>query len=233
MNFQDLPIAALIQGYHPVGGQLQCNYCTARFSEPEAVITHLNATHGGALDALLTADTKYNTLTETQIRLLQAFSLKQKNQAIADQLGVSASTIRHQKFTFREKAKQARLYLAQYQAVFGDEPTKDYLPIPPMATDNDDRFRITETEYADTTQKYFTFTDAGIVLTRLPKGQKKIITLLYRIADEFSFNTKYPQHEVDTKLKAIYFDYGIIKRYLIDYGFLARTTDNRTYWRIF
>ncbi|KRM77605.1 DUF2087 domain-containing protein [Secundilactobacillus collinoides] len=233
MDFPNLNIDELVQGYHQSGPQMQCNYCSATFTDAAEMAAHLETIHDGALTALLTADTKYNTLTDNQSKLLQAFSRKQKDQTIADQLEVSASTIRHQKFTFREKAKQARFYLAQYQAVFGVQSTEDYLPIPPMATDNDDRFRITETEYAKTTQKYFEFTDGGLVLTRLPKGQKKIITLLYRISDEFTFNTKYAQPDVDAKLKAIYFDYGIIKRYLIDYGFLARTTDNRTYWRIF
>lgn len=173
MDFPNLNIDELVQGYHQSGPQMQCNYCSATFTDAAQMAAHLETIHDGALTALLTADTKYNTLTDNQSKLLQAFSRKQKDQTIADQLEVSASTIRHQKFTFREKAKQARFYLAQYQAVFGVQSTEDYLPIPPMAADNDDRFRITETEYAKTTQKYFEFTDGGLVLTRLPKGQKK------------------------------------------------------------
>ncbi len=233
MDPSSLTTAELVQGYHQLGDLLRCNYCQADFTDRQQVTSHLERQHGGPLSALLNLASKYNTLTPKQRELLRAFSQPLKDKDIANLLQISASTVRHQKFTFREKAKQAQLYLAQYEAVFGATPTDTMLPMPPTAISNDARFKITEKEYRKLTQQYFDFSVPHLTLTRLPKGQKKVIALLYRIRAEFSFGTEYPQTAVDAKLKTIYFDYVTLRRYLIDYGFLARTADNRTYWRIF
>ncbi|WP_057002545.1 DUF2087 domain-containing protein [Agrilactobacillus composti] len=233
MDPTTLTLAELGQGYRQVGDLLICNYCQAAFTQQPALTSHLEMKHGGALTALLAADSKYNMLTPTQQTLLQAFSQGLKDKDIATQQQVSDSTIRHQKFTFREKAKQAQLYLAQYQAVFGTKTGTDLLPMPPGTDTKDARFKLTPQEYIKLTQQYLDFSTPQLILKRLPKGQKKIIALLYRIRAEFDFDTKYPQAQLDAKLKAIATDYVTLRRYLIDYGFLARTTDNHTYWRIF
>lgn len=234
MDLMDSTLAELTAGYRQLGKTWTCNYCTATFTNVDQIQHHLDEQHGGTLAALLTSDSKYNTLTANQRQLLSAFHEKVKDDLIAERLQKSASTIRHQKFTFREKAKQAKLYLAQYAAAFGTtEPTPEYLPIPPAATAQDERFKITKADYQQLIQRAFDFTKDQLVLKKWPKGEKKRITLLYRISVEFDFRTLYSQSEIDEKLQLISADYGILRRYLIDYGFLARTTDNRTYWRIF
>lgn len=233
MELTDLTIAELIQGYHQARAIWVCNYCDATTLELPDMTVHLQEQHGGPLTALINLDSKYNTLTATQKELLIAFSQQPKDNEVAEQLGVSASTVRHQKFTFREKNKQAKLYSAQYQAVFASVNKETYLPTPPAAVDTDSRFKITETEYRQTTNRYLSVVAGQLTLSRLPKGQKKIVSLLYKISEEFEFNRHYSQAEIDSQLKKIYPDYVILKRYLIDYGFLARTTDNHTYWRIF
>lgn len=233
MNPTDFTIDELVQGYRQIRKIYSCNYCSATFFKQEQINNHLAEQHNGALSALLSVPEKYNTLTQNQQQLLTVFKQPIKDSDIAKQLQVSPSTIRHQKFTFREKAKQAQLYLAQYQAVFGSDQDAELLPIPPTIVTADDRFKITNQEYQKLTQRYFDYHDHQLHLIRLPKGQKRIVTLLYRISDEFDFNINYTQPEIDQRLKAIYPDYDIIKRYLVDYGFLARTTDNRRYWRTF
>ncbi|KRN21759.1 hypothetical protein FD14_GL000942 [Secundilactobacillus similis DSM 23365 = JCM 2765] len=197
-----------------------------------AMQRHLTHQHQGAVNALLQSTSKYNTLTATQRDLLTAFASGDKDKLIAEQLDLSPSTVRHQKFTFREKAKRAKLYLAQYEAIFEDSSTS-MLPIPPSITHPDDRFKISETDYATLVQKYFDFSQPTPVLTQLPKGEKKLITLLYRISEELDFDRHYSTAEINSVLKPIYFDYGLLERYLVDYGFVARTPDGRDYWRIF
>lgn len=46
----------------------------------------------------------------------------QKYFILSIKLNVTEGTIRRQRFTFREKAKQAKFYLAMYELVFEDEP---------------------------------------------------------------------------------------------------------------
>ena len=64
---------------------------------------------------LLNTESRYNTLTQNQKTLLSRLAQGWSDQEIAKEAGVSVSTVRHQKFVFREKAKQARVYLALYE----------------------------------------------------------------------------------------------------------------------
>lgn len=236
-DLTELTQAELIKGYHARDGVLLCNYCqmVVGGSQEPVMEAHLTARHGGASQALLTVASKYNALTPTQMETLSAFSDADKDQQAADALGVSASTVRHQKFTFREKAKSAKLYLAQYQAIFGETPVKatQYLPVSPDITRPDDRFKMTEAEYIGLVTKYFAPNLERLTLKAWPKGEKKLFGLMTRINAEFELDRKYPLTEVDGILKGIYEDYTLLKRYLVDDGFLDRTADGRTYWRVF
>lgn len=243
MNFLQISLNELIQGFRIDGTDVYCNYClnfTTNASDSLStsiakVTQHIEDAHHGPEQALLTFESKYNTLTDKQKELLLQFTLDKKDQEIADDLQVSPSTIRHQKFTFREKAKQAKVYLAQFEAVFSNthESEDTLLPTPDQSEIIDDRFLITEKEYADIVKKYFDFSQGTVVLKTLPKGQKKIIAILNRIIEEFSMNHHYSGQEIDMRLKEIYFDYLLIKRYLVDYGFFTRIADGSDYSRIY
>lgn len=110
-----------------------CGYCHQVFREgqifqidnrfylaDQAIATHMQSEHGGNLKQLLGSDSRYNVLTEKQKELMSLFYSGITDKEIAKKLGVSNSTIRRQRFTFREKAKQARFYLAVYEQVFED-----------------------------------------------------------------------------------------------------------------
>ncbi|MBV7389433.1 DUF2087 domain-containing protein [Enterococcus sp. ALS3] len=240
MDITNLSLEAIKQGWHLADNKYHCNYCDAVFAEEEifqigekffsaeqAVIQHLIKNHAGKTNPLIHLDSKYNTLTDKQKDLLTAFASGKKDAEIAELFKVSPSTIRHQKFTFRQKAKQAKLYLATFENVFQKD---DYLPIPLKATDVDDRFAITEEEYTALIKKYFDFSK-GVQLKQLPKGQKKIIAILNRVIEEIPTETMLTEKELNQYLTEIYFDYVTLRRYLIDYGFLSRTTDGKKYWR--
>ena len=243
MDFLQIGLNELKQGYQVKGKRVCCNYCQTTYSfekshKDEAINQireHLHHAHNGEKQALIVFDSKYNTLTDKQKELLLNFGSDKKDQEIAKEFNVSASTIRQQKFTFREKAKQAKVYLAQFDAVFSEkQPIEDtLLPIPEASEVVDDRFVLTEREYAEIVRKYFDFSTGDIVLTVFPKGQKKIIGILNRIVEEFSFNQQYNGKEIDVRLEEIYFDYLLLKRYLVDYGFFARTMDGSEYRRIY
>ncbi|MHC5251891.1 DUF2087 domain-containing protein [Listeria kieliensis] len=231
------------QGFYHQKNQLICNYCEEKFKEgqiysfsgkfyeaEQAMIEHILEVHGGNARMLREEPGKYNTLTEKQKRLLQAFKSGKKDIQIATEFGLSASTVRHQKYTFREKAKQAKLYLAQYENTFGMEEEKSsFFLIPSKARNLDDRFMITEEESAKTLKTYFDFNE-GLVLQRWPKKQKKIIIILNRIKEELTPHKIYSEKEITQLLNRIYFDPATLRRYLFDYGFISRTPDGKQYW---
>ena len=236
MELNNLTLADLRQGWHPTLDGLQCNYCQAHWATgtPEKeLVDHLTLVHGGNLAQLIHANSRYNTLTTKQQDLLTAFSTGIKDQDLAKQLQVAAATIRHQKFTFREKAKQARLYLAIYDAVFDQAASQEspLIDVPTQTGPVDDRFMITEDEAASTLQHYFDFEHQPLRLKRWPKKQKVILTVLTRIIEEVPTNQHFSESAINQLLKPIYFDFVTVRRYLVDYGFLTRTADGHEYWR--
>ena len=68
---------------------------------------HIKQIHSSNLTQLLYSESKYNTLTQNQRELLAMFYSKISDKDMAKKLNVTEGTIRRQRFTFREKAKQA------------------------------------------------------------------------------------------------------------------------------
>jgi len=235
MDLTQLSVTDLIQGWHSTTSANDCNYCAANWPLDTAITDiqqHLTVVHGGNQSQLIHLNSRYNTLTSKQQDLLTAFATGIKDAELANQFQVAAATIRHQKFTFREKAKQAKLYLAIYQSVFAQTTaTNDLIEVPTQMGPVDDRFMITEDEAATTLQHYFDFNQAPLQLKRWPKKQKTIVIILTRIVDEIPSDQRLSEDELNDYLRPIYFDFTTVRRYLIDYGFLKRTANGHQYWR--
>jgi hypothetical protein len=77
----------------------------------------------------------------------------------------------------------------------------------------------------------------GRLLT-FPKSRDDRRLVLEHTANMFEFDRRYTETEVNTKLGTLHADYAALRRYLVDYGFLARkskTKDDHTimfYWRM-
>ena len=221
-----------------------CNYCAKAFQEgqvysiedhlyvPEhAAAKHIEADHGGNIQQLLYSDTRYNTLTENQKELLSFFSLDIPDKEIAKKLGVSTSTIRRQKFTFREKAKQAKLYLAVFERVFEDKPTNEetIISVHNHAVHYDDRYLITEQEREHILATSFESLSPLKLKAFSPKEKKKVV-ILAKIAEQFMTGKTYSEKEINEILKPVFDDFTTIRRYLVMYGFMERTEDGASYW---
>lgn len=244
MALQDLTLTEIEQGWHQTANAYVCNYCEAAFATDQVfavddryfpadqmIRQHLAQAHPDALMQLINSPSKYNTLTPKQRALLVAFSQGQKDATIAQETHVAAATVRHQKFTFREKAKQAKLYLAIYNQVFNQPAATDALiTLPAQAGNLDDRFAITTSEYQALVTKYFA-TTTPLVLARWPKHQKAILAILKRITADIPADQHFTERELTQRLQPIYADFPLIRRYLVDYGFLQRTADGSDYWR--
>lgn len=79
-------------------------------------------------------------------------------------------------------------------------------------------------------QKYFISTDP-LVLRSIPVKEKRKFICFTIIASQFEKSLIYTEKEINEILKSIYpLDYAIIRRYLIDYKFLSREDNGRSYW---
>jgi hypothetical protein len=208
-----------------------------RFYEASrAVQRHVEKEHGSMLHTLLSYDKKYTGITENQKELLQLMHDGLSDSEIARKSGVAPSTVRHQRFVFREKAKQAKLYLAIFEAAGEalsggrDRAEKDELiGVHTGARMVDDRYLITKAEEDKIIASAFESLEPLRLKAFSPKEKKKIV-ILREISGQFERGVKYSEKEINSVLKPIYEDYATIRRYLIEYGFMERTKDCKEYW---
>lgn len=243
-------VEEIIKGYSYDGEArcYRCLYCAKTFAQEEvfpagdrfytakaAVKFHMQFDHAERISEMIRSDNKYLSLTDNQKQLFNLFSLGLTDKEIAARLDVSPSTVRHQKFMFREKARASKMYLAAWEMVVQkmelskNPKQKILIPIHDHATMVDDRYVITEEENEHILQNAFLSLDP-LVLKHFPVKEKKKIVILRKIATKFEKNYRYSEREVNAILKEIYPDYVTIRRYLIEYGYMDRTRDCSAYW---
>ena len=208
-----------------------------RFYEAsKAIYLHVKKEHGNMFNILASYDKKYTGITENQKELLQMICDGLSDNEIAKKTGVAPATIRHQRFVFREKAKQVKLYLAIFEAVEdaisdkkGKKLNDDLIDVHSGAKMVDDRYFITKTEEDKIIATAFVSLQPLKLKAFSPKEKKKIV-ILRKISAQFNKGAKYSEKEVNSILKPIFEDYATIRRYLIEYGFMERTNDCKEYW---
>lgn len=194
---------------------------------------HIEAAHGSMLSVLLALDKKATGLTDLQKELVHDFAAGLSDAEIVKRAGSgSASTIRNHRFVLKEKAKQAKLLLAVIElmesGVSPDAPR--FMPVHATATQVDERYAITEEEYAKLMKQYFPQGPDG-PLSTFPRKEKRKIAILRHIASYFEKGRRYTEKEVNEQLKPFWkADYVTLRRYLIEYGYLDRTDDCSAYW---
>lgn len=245
MEFDDLSIEELKEGfrYNKEEDTFVCIQCGKEFISGEiysinnrffdyrlAVRQHISAEHGPRFDQLINSDSKYNTLTENQKNILTCIKAGLSDNETAKKLGVTSSTIRHQKFMFRERAKQAKMYLAAYELSIMEDKSRDKLiSIHDTAKMVDDRYITTNAEEDKILKTHFTSL-APLKLGVFPAKEKKKVVILKKISELFQKGREYDEIELNSMLKEIHEDYPTIRRYLIEYGFMDRTNDCKRYW---
>lgn len=247
MELDNLCVEDLSRGFARDDAQdaYQCLYCKAKFtrgviypsgkemvSAELAARRHVSQAHTSPFDALLALDKKKNGLTDTQRRFLALFYQGHSDVDIARITGSSPSTVRYQRFAFRERLRQARVALALGACLENKmaQPGEDDCFVNAAATMVDERYMITAQEAQKAMKACFSSVEPPVLKAFPPKEKRKIVVLNV-IARQFSPAQKYSEAEVNAILKPIYDDYATIRRYLISYGFLDRTRDGSAYWR--
>jgi hypothetical protein len=205
------------------------------FDASKSIQIHIENDHGGMFDILASYDKKYTGITENQKELMTLFYTGLTDNEAAKRTGTDPSTVRHQRFVFREKAKQAKIYLAIYEILEHKTAGKkkaglsdDFIAIHSGAKMIDDRYFITKAEEEEILTSVFASLDP-LKLKVFSSKEKKKIVILRMIASQFTKGIKYTEKEVNDILQPIYHDRSSIRRYLIEYGFMDRTSDGREY----
>jgi hypothetical protein len=69
-------------------------------------------------------------------------------------------------------------------------------------------------------------------IKQIPQMGSKLLIILNFIVDAFTFDTNYTEKEVNTILRRFHIDTAALRRYLVDYGLMARESDGTRYWRV-
>ncbi len=244
--FWEASLAELKQGYIYDAGteEYVCILCGERFTQgriyplgawfldaEKAVKTHIAELHGSTFQFLVDLDKKVTGLTDHQKEILTCFYRNMGDKEIAAKMeNGNTSTIRNQRFSFREKAKQAKVFLAIMELLEEhSSKTGQLIAIPPGARMVDERYDITEAENESILKNYF---QAGVdgPLRSFPKKEKRKIAILKQLVQRFEPTRRYAEKEVNEILKAAFDDYVTLRRYLIEYGFMDRCPDGSLYW---
>lgn len=209
------------------------------FSAEKMIKIHNREDHPDMLDTLTSNDKKYTGITENQKELLKMMHYGMTDNDIAKKTGVAPATIRHQRFVFREKAKQAKLFLSIYELALQraekgktiTDENDEIIDVHKGAKMVDDRYFVTKAEE----EKVLTTMFSSLVPLKLKTfstKEKKKIVILKKISEQFERNKRYSEKELNNIIKDIYEDFATIRRYLIEYGFMERTNDCKEYWLI-
>jgi hypothetical protein len=189
---------------------------------------HIENTHQSVFEYLLGMDKKLTGLTEHQKNLLSLFYLGKNDKEIQNELDIgSASTIRHHRFALKEKERQAKTFLAMMELLKEkDEYAPTFVPVHKTATMVDERYSITQEEQEQIVSKYF----SDGILTKFPLKEKQRLVILREISNQLKINYVYEEQELNQILKGFYGDYVLLRRNLVDYGFIDRKIDGSSYW---
>jgi len=209
---------------YPVGEHL--------YDARRAVEDHLDREHGGPFAALLATGKEGTGLSDIQRSVVEASFEGLTDKQIAARLGgKSASTIRNHRFLLRKRRREARAFLAIMETLDDHvERGERFIQFHPAMPVDDDRVMITEAEARKLLDKYFEGPDHGRLL-RFPKREKHKLVILRHVTARFAAGRRYPEHEVNRILGEFHDDHTTLKRYLVDYRFLARERDGSEYWR--
>lgn len=242
--FWNASLAELKQGYIQEEDSYICLLCGEKIEKGiiyphESILyeaerymrIHIESTHQSVFEYLIGLDKKLTGLTDHQNHLLRLFFQGKSDKEIQSELGIgSISTIRHHRFALKEKERQAKTFLAMMELLKEkDEYAPAFISPHKTATMVDDRYAVTEEEQQEIIKKFLPEGVRGR-LKKFPPKEKQRLIVLREITKRFESNTIYTEKEVNQLLTEMYDDYVMIRRYLIEYGFLDRKSDGSQYW---
>jgi hypothetical protein len=190
---------------------------------------HIEKQHSGVFQYLIHLNKKYTGLSENQTEVLSLIKSGLTDFEISKKLKISQSTVRNYRFKFREKEKQAKIFSAIMELLkpMQNSTETEIMEVHKGASMIDERFDITEAERKNILSRYM---DSSGKLIDFPGKEKRKIIILSEISKNFKKDTDYTEKEINRILERIYPDYVVLRRYLIEYGYLDRSRDGSRYW---
>ncbi|MGE7759004.1 DUF2087 domain-containing protein [Peribacillus sp. NPDC097895] len=192
---------------------------------------HIENAHQSVFEYLIDLDKKLTGLTDHQNRLLRLFYQGKNDAEVQEEMGIgSSSTIRNHRFVLKEKERQAKLFLAMMELLKDkDKHAPAFVPLHQTARMVDDRYNVTKEEKMAVLKKYFPKGSQDALKSFPPKEKQRLI-ILQEITNRFENERNYEEKEINQILGSIYHDHVLVRRYLIEYGFLDRKPDGSQYW---
>ncbi|RKP56837.1 DUF2087 domain-containing protein [Cohnella endophytica] len=192
---------------------------------------HIEQIHGSVFEFLVGLDKKLTGLTEHQNSLLRLFFQGKSDAEVQKELSIgSASTIRNHRFVLKEKERQSKVFLTLMELLKDkDKHAPAIVPVHATARMVDERYNYTIEEAEQALEKYFPEGTEGPLL-KFDIQEKHRLIVLREIAKRFKKDQNYTEKEVNRIIKTAYEDYAVIRRYLIEYGFMDREPDGSRYW---
>jgi hypothetical protein len=193
--------------------------------------THIESVHGSVFEYLICLDKSLTGLSPHQSKLLKLFYQGMGDEEIKSEMGVgSSSTIRNHRFVLREKERQAKIFLVLME-LLKEGSGKAYNNVkrqisPKIASRS---HNVAQGEKDKIIEKYFPKGVEGLLRTTDMKEKNRIV-VLEQLAARFDKEKLYSEKEVNEILKEASEDFVILRRYLIEYGFMDRKQDGSQYW---
>ncbi|MCZ8520743.1 MULTISPECIES: DUF2087 domain-containing protein [Paenibacillus] len=188
---------------------------------------HVVSAHRSMMHYLTGLDKKWTGLSDLQRSLLLLFHEGVSDGEIVKRKlgGGSASTIRNHRFMLREKEKQARLFLAMMELLKeskGAAASKTGSAASSAGGREDDGL-------PEGLGKLFPDGAFG-PLRRWPGKESLRIRIAGLLSQRFEPRKRYTEKEVSEVLEQAWPDYAVLRRYMIEYGFMEREDDGSAYW---
>lgn len=194
---------------------------------------HVQKVHGDTGLWLSGLDKRLTGLTDTQRLLLNCMQEGLDDKETAARMGISTSTVRNHRFQMRERARQARVFLALMllteKTPAPRRPQEELMEVKRGAVMVDERYALTQKEYDEILSRYFKEGLDG-PLTEFPSKEKRKMAILTHLAKRFTHGIRYTEKQVTEILLTANPDHATLRRYLIEYGFMQRERDCSAYW---
>ena len=233
-NIEAFPVEVMETGYLEENGDYCCLFCDKRvakgvvypvgevlFEDWRYMEHHIEEVHGSIFDQLLAGGRESTGLSDQQTKLLSLIYAGKSDKEIQQDLQIgSLSTIRNHRFALKKKEKQARTLVAvmnilrQQQEMLVSEPNNNKL--------------IDKTfEPPAELKRYFSEEDGRLTSYQLKEYERE--KLIAEVALLFRPGKVYAEKEVNAILEAIFEDYMLLRRELVDRGLLTRNDEGSEY----
>ena len=189
---------------------------------------HSESEHGPQFNYLLNLLKQWKGVSDPQAKLLEAFFRGDDDGKIASDLGISRSTVRNHRFRMKERARHAKVFLAMMLILDQKgKPEARLVDFPANSRMAVERYALTREEYEKILRKYFR--EDGTLL-RFPIKARERVALLRKIVELLEPGVRYSEKELKAILSKIADDHVLVRRCLVDHGFISRRADGSAFW---